>query len=315
MYLNQDFTKLTLKKSNNLINASYKLNLMEHRLIALLIAQIIDADTEFQTFEISIKDFKTLFYDSKGSDYWHFKKSVDSLSKREVTITYLNNNKIETITTKWLSTAEYLNGFGIIKLCLSENLKPFLLQLKDNYTEYKLSNILKFKSLFSFRFYELLKQFQKIKHRIISVKELNKILGIEDTKRLYADFKKRILKTAQKEINSQTDISFDFNEIKRSRFVSQIEFFIKSKSKKISKSVLQETKVNDNSFLREVIIEYFLQLMMTNPKIKNLLNYYLQEKGIDYICNNVKQLYEDYNLDNFVNLLKLYLKNNQANSQ
>ena len=55
--------------------------------------------------------------------------------------------------------------------------------------------------------------------------------------------------------------------------------------------------------------------MMTNPKIQNLLNYYLQEKGIDYICNNVKQLYEDYNLDNFVNLLKLYLKNNLANSQ
>ena len=315
MYLNQDFTKLALKKSNYLINASYKLNLMEHRLIALLIAQIIDADTEFQTFEISIKDFKTLFYDSKGSDYWHFKKSVDSLSEREVTITYLNNNKKETITTKWLSTAEYLNGSGIIRLCLSENLKPFLLQLKDNYTEYGLSNILKFKSLFSFRFYELLKQFQTNKHRIIAVKELKKIIGIENSKRLYADFKRRILETAQKEINSQTDISFDFNEVKRSRSVGQIEFFIKSKSKKISKSVLQETKINDNSFLREVIIEYFLQLMMTNPKIKNLLNYYLQEKGIDYICNNVKQLYEDYNLDNFVNLLKLYLKNNQANSQ
>lgn len=315
MYLNQDFTKLALKKSNYLINASYKLNLMEHRLIALLIAQIIDADTEFQTFEISIKDFKTLFYDSKGSDYWHFKKSVDSLSEREVTITYLNNNKKETITTKWLSTAEYLNGSGIIRLCLSENLKPFLLQLKDNYTEYGLSNILNFKSLFSFRFYELLKQFQTNKHRIIAVKELKKIIGIENSKRLYADFKRRILETAQKEINSQTDISFDFNEVKRSRSVGQIEFFIKSKSKKISKSVLQETKINDNSFLREVIIEYFLQLMMTNPKIKNLLNYYLQEKGIDYICNNVKQLYEDYNLDNFVNLLKLYLKNNQANSQ
>ena len=48
MYLNQDFTKLALKKSNYLINASYKLNLMEHRLIALLIAQIKDTDTEFQ---------------------------------------------------------------------------------------------------------------------------------------------------------------------------------------------------------------------------------------------------------------------------
>lgn len=312
MYLNQDFTRLTLKKSNYLINASYKLNLIEHRLIALLIAQIKDTDTEFQTCEISIKDFKTLFYENKGTDYWHFKATVNSICKREVVFEFHQN---ETIKTKWLSIAEYLSGYGIIKLRLSENLKPFLLQLKENYTEYKLSNILKFKSLFSFRFYELLKQFQTNKHRIIAVKELKKIIGIENSKRLYADFKRRILEIAQKEINSQTDISFDFNEIKRSRSVSQIEFFIKSKSKKISKSVLQEIKVNDNSFLREVIIEYFLQLMMTNPKIKNLLNYYLQEKGIDYICNNVKQLYEDYNLDNFVNLLKLYLKNNLANSQ
>ena len=314
MYLNQDFTKLALKKSHYLINASYKLNLMEHRLIALLIAQIKDTDTDFQLCEISVNNY-IKFTGLKTSNYSNFIDVTYSLAKREVTITYLNNNKKETITTKWLSTAEYLNGSGIIRLCLSENLKPFLLQLKDNYTEYGLSNILNFKSLFSFRFYELLKQFQTNKHRIIAVKELKKIIGIENSKRLYADFKRRILETAQKEINSQTDISFDFNEVKRSRSVGQIEFFIKSKSKKISKSVLQETKVNDNSFLREVIIEYFLQLMMTNPKIKNLLNYYLQEKGIDYICNNVKQLYEDYNLDNFVNLLKLYLKNNQANSQ
>lgn len=313
MYPNQDFTKLTLKKSNYLINASYKLNLMEHRLIALLIAQIIDADTEFQTFEISIKDFKTLFYDSKGSDYWHFKKSVDSLSEREVTITYLNNNKIETITTKWLSTAEYLNGFGIIKLCLSENLKPFLLQLKDNYTEYRLSNILKFKSLFSFRFYELLKQFQKMKHKVISVKELKKNLGIENSKRLYGDFKRRILETSQKEINSQTDISFDFKEIKRRSSVDKIEFIIESNKQKISEPISEESKEDDIS--QEVIVRYFLQLILKNQKVKNLLSYYLQKKDIYYVCENIKQLYEDYNLDNFVNLLKLYLENNLANSK
>lgn len=314
MYFDQDFTKLTLKKSNNLINASYKLNLLEHRFIALLIAQIKDTDTEFQLCEISVSNYIKLL-GMKTSNYSNFIDVTDSLAKREVTITYLNNNKIETITTKWLSTAEYLNGFGIIKLCLSENLKPFLLQLKDNYTEYKLSNILKFKSLFSFRFYELLKQFQTNKHRIIAVKELKKILGIENTTRLYGDFKRRILEIAQKEINSQTDISFDFNEIKKRCSVDQIEFIIKSKNKKVSSNSSQEMKVNDNSFFKEVIVEYFLQLIMTNSRIKNLLDYYLQEKGIDYICENIKQLYEDYNLDNFVNLLKLYLKNNLANSK
>lgn len=312
MYLNQDFTRLTLKKSNYLINASYKLNLIEHRLIALLIAQIKDTDTEFQTCEISIKDFKTLFYENKGTDYWHFKATVNSICKREVVFQFHQN---ETIKTKWLSIAEYLSGYGIIKLRLSENLKPFLLQLKENYTEYKLSNILSFKSLFSFRFYELLKQFQTNKQRIIAVKELKKILGIENSTRLYADFKRRILEIAQKEINSQTDISFDFKEVKRSRSVDQIEFIIKPKNKKVSSNVSQEMKVNDNSFLKEVIVEYFLQLIMTNSRIKNLLDYYLQEKGIDYICNNVKQLYVDYNFDNFINLLKLYLENNLANSK
>lgn len=48
---------------------------------------------------------------------------------------------------------------------LNDDLKPFLLQLKEHYTQYTLDNIMAMKSTYSIRIFELLQE--KIKTKVI----------------------------------------------------------------------------------------------------------------------------------------------------
>ena len=66
------------------------------------------------------------------------------------------------LLANWISSAKYIKGEGIIDLSFSPDLKPYMLQLKNQFTSYQLSNILSLHSTYSIRLYELLKKWQHL---------------------------------------------------------------------------------------------------------------------------------------------------------
>ena len=107
-------------------------------------------------------------------------------------------------------------------------LRPYLLELKREFTSYKLENVVQLKSTYAIRIYELLKQYEKIQERTFLFKDLRKLLGAEDIYPAYGNFKQRVLMPAQKELKAKTDISFKLEEIKSGRRVTKIKFIIES---------------------------------------------------------------------------------------
>ena len=130
----------------------------------------------------------------------------------------------------WLSSARYEKGSGMVTLKFSPDLKPYMLQLKEKFTQYQLSNILTMKSKYSPRIYEILKcnEFKKQGYIEISVEELRKILKAENIYPKYNDLKRKIIEHAQKELKKLTDIYFDFEELKTGRKVTSLKFYIHS---------------------------------------------------------------------------------------
>ena len=114
-----------------------------------------------------------------------------------------------------------------------ENIKK-----KEQFTQYALRNIVKFKSVYSIRIYELLKQYSTTDHktRILEFQDLRAKLGlvefdkhnniIKEKFKSYRNIKQKILLSAQKELKEKADISFEFEEIKRGRRISAIKFII-----------------------------------------------------------------------------------------
>jgi plasmid replication initiation protein len=227
-----------LYKSNSLINSLYDLSLQEQRIILILISMVNPReDKEFINFEMPVEMFKNIIgLDSKGGYYQELEEVVKKLMKRSFKIDRPEGDGW--LRINWLSSCEYKKGAGCIELEISAKLHPYLLDLKSHYTSYRLKNILPLRSGYSIRIYELLKQYETIGERYLTLEEMRKLMEIKDAEySLYADFKRKIILQAQKELLEKTDICFEFKEKKRVRRVIGIYFFIKKNAPEEDKTI------------------------------------------------------------------------------
>jgi plasmid replication initiation protein len=91
-------------------------------------------------------------------------------------------------------------------------------------------NILPLQSFYSQRIYELLKQYSRIGERRMAVDDLREILRLSIAYDHYGSFKKRVILQAQRELVENTDLSFEFTEIKTGRKVTHLHFRIEDRS-------------------------------------------------------------------------------------
>lgn len=228
-------------KSNDLIEASYRLTTSELRIMGMIISQVERNDIDFKDYSINIKDFIDKLELNGQSMYSELKKIIRLLRSRTFTIKHETGELI----TGWISNADYLQNEGIVKFNLDPKLKPYILNLKSGFTPYKLTNVLKLNSFYAGRIYELLKQYQSIGERTFAIKELKEILCIEENK-LYGHFKADILIPSQSEIKNKTDIYFEFKEITEGRKVVGIKFIINSKIIEIEKTQTKSSITKKN---------------------------------------------------------------------
>ncbi len=201
----------------------------------------------------------------------------------------------------WVSSAKYVEKEGAVILCFDPKLKPYLLKLKGNFTSCKLEMLLSFKSQYSMRIYNWLKQYEQIRKREISVIDLREMLGLRnDQYVLYSNFKKDILVATQKELMKKADISFDFDELKSGRKVSTIHFNIINiiKNKQIKDVTAVDNSVDDviiyPLLANKTMSPEFEQLIELVPEkyrvlrtVRHAIDVYQRKFGFDYVKNNV----------------------------
>lgn len=217
------------------MNSSYDLSLEEQKVILTLASMVNPQDEEFKPYKFKISEFMELLGVDTKTKYVEIPKITKELMKKVFEIR--EENKI--IQVAWLSSAVYEKGSGYVELEFSPRLKPYMLQLKDLFTRYRLANILNMKSKYSPKLYELLKanEFKKQKFFEIDIDKLRELFKADDIYPLYADFKRHIIIKTQKELKKYTDIAFDFEEIKTGRKVTSIKFIIKANEATYNKPV------------------------------------------------------------------------------
>ncbi|PGK42376.1 replication initiation protein [Bacillus thuringiensis] len=217
-----------VSKSNTLIEANSRLNLVEQKILLCLASNIEPNDRDFKTYTFSIKHFHNLLGLNGSTKYSELSKITKELLSKVIEI----RTGEELIQVSWLSSAIYNRNKGTIDMRFDPLLKPFLLELSSKFTSYRLANVIKLKSTYAIRIYELLKQYEDLKERTISLENLRYYLDAMDIYPNYANFKQRVLKPSKKELNQNTDISFEFEEIKLGRKVQKIKFIICGQKKK-----------------------------------------------------------------------------------
>jgi plasmid replication initiation protein len=239
-------------RDNKLIESRHRLSLMERRFMLWIISQIRREDSEVQTYCISIRRF-IRFCGLKDNDLYYprISEMADSLTQRNIAIRTPEKKKEEYYS--WFSFIRYNWGEGEITARLNDEIKPFLLQLKEHYTAITLEYALLLKGACSHRLYDLLKQYERIGERTMDIARMKEIFDIAGKYPKYKDFRVWVIEPAQKEINQKTDISFDFEPIKDGRRTSAIRFVIHQKPAKVTLDNSEETDPDTKAIFRKLV--------------------------------------------------------------
>lgn len=219
-------------KANELIQRSrFSLSLQQQKIVLYLISQVTPYDDDFKLYEFNIQDFcRVCGIDvTSGKNYEDLKTAIKEIRDKSIWVTLEDGRQT---TLAWIEKPYIDEGSGIVQIRLDKDMKPFLLQLKENFTSYELIWTLHFKSKYTIRLYELIKSIHfhelEVYEREYSLDELKRILGAE-TYRTYQTFKVRVLLPAIEQINTQSDKNVTYVPIKKGRMVDRIRFTISSK--------------------------------------------------------------------------------------
>lgn len=230
----QDEREMYVVKSNDLIRKSrYSLTLQQQKIVLYAISKIKPHDNIFTEYTFKIIDFCRVCGLSMSGSYYYdsIKSDLNELLQRS----WITLNDGTEMTISWIGDAKIKQDDGTISFRFNPNMAPYLFELKERYTQYKLESVLWFKSTYSIRLYELLRSYttQKNLEEYISkdiemgLDELRSYLGAENKYPSWGDFERYILRKAKDEINSYSkDIHIEYDVIKEGRQAKKVRFTI-----------------------------------------------------------------------------------------
>ena len=216
---------LVIVKANSLIEASYRLSIDEVRILALTIGTM-DPKSNQQIFDFTVADFVREFPEiSIDNAYKQIQAAIKRISERWVT----TEDEERVTEFRWVSSRTYFKKEGRFRIAMTNEVMPYLTQLKGQFTQYQLRHIAYFKSVHAVRIYELVTQYRNVGSREITVEDLKKWLQVEENYSRWNNFKARVLEPAVTEINAKSDLLVSIEQIKRGRTIIALRFEIKPK--------------------------------------------------------------------------------------
>lgn len=199
------------------------MSVQEQKIILYLVSKVKYEDEDFKEYETSMQEIcDVLGIQRHGQNYADIKKKL--LILRNKTVEIKNNRRTD--ICGWIEQPSVYDN-GMITFMLHKSLKPYLLQLKKEFTSYELINVLPMDSTYSIRLYELLKSYANLGSVILDIEELKKSLFISSGYEIYNNFKMRILEVAKQEINKYTDLRIEYKPLRISHKYTKIRFEIK----------------------------------------------------------------------------------------
>ena len=308
-------------EDNDFIRARSKLTVTQFKVLLTAISRISVNETDFMRYTFKTNDLAKYcgIYGVGTSCYSNLKSACEGLMDKKIK---LREGKHKEKIFPWVSTIIY--DEGIVTIEIHHELKPFLLDLKKDFTKFDSNLIMQFNHYYSMKLYMLLySKFVKINSYAkndsnckviedeIKIDDLKEILGLEKDKyQLTSGFKRRILKPACKEIEEITPFNINLKEIKEGHAVSAFKFIFEyniDKANEYGISSFKKISIGCDDNVPEKVelslpVENVLPIIDEYENIKKELNKY-GVKDIDKIIEKSKLTSEEIksNIDYILN--------------
>ena len=217
--------KKMLVKHNSLVAARYEMSAVEKNITYVLLSQIEDDDPVDKVYHVSIKDIEALTGKTLNS------KQVDVSTDTLLSRVYHIPEEKGLLKVCMISSAQYIKGTSGIAVRIDPGMRPYLFNLKKNFTKIGFSVVMALRSKYAKRIYGMLSQFRNSGKMYISVEELKRRLGLAKQYPSWTNFTTKVLDVAEKELQEHGDIYFTYTAKKEGRKFTNLEFKIRRASK------------------------------------------------------------------------------------
>jgi len=316
-----DLEKRKVVEHNALIQSVAKMQKTALKMFELAVS-CIDTDKipENNTVYLSKKELFSFFEVSSSSKHSQFKEAIELMQKQAYF--KIKSNKALGIEYESIVPIPYVkwNDYNDeVLIRFSPEIMPYLINLKAEFTQYKISELQKLNSKYSIILYRWLsmqynqyehysvkggrraEQVESYQNPSITVKELRVITDTLNEYKEMSNFTREVLNKPLEEINAHTSFNVTYEKVKKGRSIDSIVFHIEKKrmaddnSYKLDDRAYQEDKARKAETEDELVLQ-----AMDSPYTKLLMEHFLlsyldlmDKKILAGLQKNVYPLYDE----------------------
>jgi len=218
---------IEIRQHNAITAARYDYSACQLDLLFCLLSQLKKEDSSDVPYRINIGNIERM-----TGRQWNYQQLQEATADMGSRMFEVETDKV--YKQLWMfQKVEYIKGQGCLEIVLSKFIRPYLFELKDNFTSYQLHSALKLSSKYAKRIYQLASQWKDIgETKAYTIDELKLMLKLKDPHgkqpeqfEKFSQFKARVLDIAMRQINENTDIKISYNLIKEGRAFHSIRFY------------------------------------------------------------------------------------------
>jgi plasmid replication initiation protein len=201
-----------LIKKRNVLNElrANSMTLQQLRFFSIYLSKINPDDPGSRKVRFPIADFRAIM-DLGRINIEYMKEVTNGLLSKVVNVPNEHGgySGFQLFKKCRVDTDEF--GEWYIEIDAHDEALPLMFEFKNKYFTYRLWNALQLKSSNQIRMYEILKQYEKIGYRILSIEELRTLIGIKKGEYVrFNNFNMRVLIPCQQALEENTDIKFTY---------------------------------------------------------------------------------------------------------
>jgi plasmid replication initiation protein len=221
-------SSLEIRQHNAITTARYEMSACEMDIVFSLLSVLRKEDEQGLIYRIRVKELEEL-----TGRVWNYQRLLEATSHLRSREYHIEDNK-HVLQVGLLASALYVKGEGTIELEISERMRPYLIDLKSNFTSYRLQAAFSLSSKYAKRIYQLASQWKDIgETKTFTLDEFKSMLKLKDLTgkepeqyEKISALQKYVLDVATTQINKHTDLRIKYELIKKGRSYHSIKFYV-----------------------------------------------------------------------------------------
>ena len=216
--------------SNEMIMARLDWDIMMHRILMVLISQIDSKNDEaFRMQRVPARRIRDMAQVSQKSIHEEVAEATARLVREPIEFWSADKKSYEGYPI--FSTCKYKSREGMIEAKFNEDARPYLLQLREHFTQYRLRQAIPLSTPYAIRTYEIAKMIERPgerRVRQIPVGRFRKMFSLEDKYSRHNDMRRRVIGPSVEQVNEKTDVNVRCTDVRDGQTPIALQWIVES---------------------------------------------------------------------------------------